>query len=248
MDYLRPFILQVLSDHDIDPISTGVVCRLLREKFGLEIPQRTVEVVLKRLSKRYPIKRDNYVYRKTGVLPDPQVNSKQAEAERHIESLVHGLRNFSQGTITPIDNDTNAIDAICSFLAEFDVICLRAYLRGTAIPQLAGTHPDDVALVSSYIQHLQRSSPERFESLIVLVQGHMLANALLCPDLEHISPTYKNATFYFDTPLLLHALGLEGVNQGKMQHVTSYDSSVSWAARLLYFPIRAKSCEVFYGR
>ena len=210
LDYLRPFILQVLSDHDIDPISTGVVCRLLREKFGLEIPQRTVEVVLKRLSKRYPIKRDNYVYRKTGVLPDPQVNSKQAEAERHIESLVHGLRNFSQGTITPIDNDTNAIDAICSFLAEFDVICLRAYLRGTAIPQLAGTHPDDVTLVSSYIQHLQRSSPERFESLIVLVQGHMLANALLCPDLEHISLTYKNATFYFDTPLLLHALGLEG--------------------------------------
>ena len=210
MDYLRPFILQTLSDHDIDPISTGVVCRLLREQFGLEIPERTVEIVLKRLSKRHPIKRDNYVYRKTGILPDPQVNSKRAEAERHIESLVHGLRQFSLGTITQIDNDNKAIDAISSFLAEFDVICLRAYLRGTAIPQLAETHPGHVTLVSSYVQHLRRSSPERFESLMVLVQGHMLANALLCPDLEHVSPTYKNVTFYFDTPLLLHALGLEG--------------------------------------
>ena len=210
LDYLRPFILQTLSDHDIDPISTGVVCRLLREQFGLEIPERTVEIVLKRLSKRHPIKRDNYVYRKTGILPDPQVNSKRAEAERHIESLVHGLRQFSLGTITQIDNDNKAIDAISSFLAEFDVICLRAYLRGTAIPQLAETHPGHVTLVSSYIQHLRRSSPERFESLMVLVQGHMLANALLCPDLEHVSPTYKNVTFYFDTPLLLHALGLEG--------------------------------------
>ena len=210
LDYLRPFILQVLTDHDIDPISSGVVCRLLREQFGLEIPERTVELVLKRLSKRYPIKRTNYVYQKTGTLPDPQVKPKQAEAERHIESLVHGLREFSQGTVTPIDSDDNAIDAICSFLAEFDVICLRAYLRGTAIPQLVGTHPGPVILVSSYIQHLRRSSPERFESLMVLVQGHMLANALLCPDLEHLSPTYKNVTFYFDTPLLLHALGLEG--------------------------------------
>ena len=210
LDYLRPFILQVLSDCDIDPISTGVVSRLLREQFGLQIPERTVEIVLKRISKRYPIKRDHYVYRKTGALPDPQVKTKQAEAERHIESLVHGLQEFSQGTTAPIDSDHNAINAICSFLAEFDVICLRAYLRGTAIPQLVGTHPDHVTLVSSYIQHLRRSSPERFESLIVLVQGHMLANALLCPDLEHLSPTYKNVTFYFDTPLLLHALGLEG--------------------------------------
>ena len=210
LDYLRPFILQILSDHDIDPISTGVICRLLREQFGLEIPERTIEILLKRLSTRRLIKRDNYVYRKAGPLPDPQVNSKRAEAARHIESLVHGLRQFSQETITPIDNDNNAIDAICSFLAEFDVICLRAYLRGTAIPQLVGTHPDHVTLVSSYIQQLQGSSPERFESLMVLVQGHMLANALLCPDLEYLAPTYKNVTFYFDTPLLLHALGLEG--------------------------------------
>ncbi len=210
LEYLRPFILQVLSDHDIDPISTGVVRRLLREQFGLEIPERTVEIVLKRLAKRHVIKKDNHVYRKTGGLPDPQVNSKHAEAERHIESLVYGLREFSQGTITPLDNDNNAIDAICSFLAEFDVICLRAYLRGTAIPQLAETHPDHVCLVSSYIQHLRSSSPERFESLMVLVQGHMLANALRCPDLGHLSSTYKNVTFYFDTPLLLHVLGLEG--------------------------------------
>ena len=210
LDYLRPFILQILSDHDVDPISTGVVCRLLREQFGLEIPERTVEIVLKRLSKRHSIKRHNHVYRKTGVLPDPQLNSKRAEADRHIESLVYGLQQFSQGTITPLDNDSNAVDAICSFLAEFDVICLRAYLRGTAIPQLVGTHTDHVTLVSSYIQHLRSTSPERFESLMVLVQGHMLANALLCPDLGHLSPTYKNVTFYFDTPLLLHVLGLEG--------------------------------------
>ena len=210
LDYLRPFILQILSDYDLDPISTGVVCRLLREQFGLEFPERTVEIVLKRLSKRHPIERHNHVYRKTGVLPNPQINSKRADAERHIESLVYGLKRFSQETITPIDNDSNAINAFCSFLAEFDIICLRAYLRGTAIPQLAGTHPDHVTLVSSYVQHLRSTSPERFESLMVLVQGHMLANALLCPDLEHLSPTYKNVTFYFDTPLLLHALGLEG--------------------------------------
>lgn len=45
---------------------------------------------------------------------------------------------------------------------------------------------------------------------MVLVQGHMLANALLCPDLRNAPKTYKDVTFYLDTPLLIRRIGLEG--------------------------------------
>ena len=38
----------------------------------------------------------------------------------------------------------------------------------------------------------------------------MLANALTCPNLENMTETYKGMTFYLDTPLLVHRLGLEG--------------------------------------
>ena len=210
LDYLVPFVLQVLVDYDIDPITDRAMSYHLRELFGLEIPERTVQVVLKRMARRHAIIRDHGVYRKTGDLPDPQIAKKQADAERHIESILYGLRDFSNGTINPIDSDERAIAAICAFLSEFDVACLRAYLRGTAIPEPQGTSEKDVILVSQYVQHIRSAAPERFDSLLVLVQGHMLANALLCPDLQHISPTYRRVTFYFDTPLLLHSLGLEG--------------------------------------
>src|SRR3990167_1122188 len=43
-----------------------------------------------------------------------------------------------------------------------------------------------------------------------MVQGHMLANALLCPDLQNAPKTYKGVVFYLDTPLLVQRLGLEG--------------------------------------
>ena len=45
-----------------------------------------------------------------------------------------------------------------------------------------------------------------------MVQGHMLANALLCPDLQGAlkSSNYKRTTFYLDTPLLVRLLGVEG--------------------------------------
>lgn len=45
---------------------------------------------------------------------------------------------------------------------------------------------------------------------MILVQGHMLANALVCPDLVSAPKTYKGVTFYLDTPLLVQRLGLEG--------------------------------------
>ena len=210
LEYLRPFILQVLVEHNSDPITGGVVSRYIREQFGLEIPDRTVEIVLKRISRRHSIKKNSGVYRKTGDLPDPQIASKQADAARHIGAVLHGLQQFSQETIKPIANDEKAIIAICTFLAEFDITCLRAYLRGTAIPDLERAHQTDIVLVSHYIQHIRKTDPERFESFLILVQGHMLANALMCPNLHNAPATYRKVTFYLDTPLLVRGLGSEG--------------------------------------
>ena len=99
---------------------------------------------------------------------------------------------------------------ICTFLARFDITCLRAYLRGNVIPNLQDGQDTDIVLVSKFVTHLQQSNPERFDSFIRVVQGHMLANALLCPDLQHASRTYNGVTFYLDTPLLVQSLGVEG--------------------------------------
>ena len=210
LDYLRPFIMQILVEQKPDPVTNSVISKHIRDRFGLEIPERTVQIVLKRISKRYSLKRDHGVYRITGDLPDPQITAKQSAAERHIATILGGLRQFSQDTMHPISSDEVAIGAICTFLAEFDVTCLRAYLRGTAIPTLERAHRTDIVLVSEYVQHVQRNEPERFNSFLLLVQGHMLANALLCPDLHHALNSYQNVTFYLDTPLLVRRLGMEG--------------------------------------
>lgn len=210
LEYLRPFILQVLIDHKPDPITDRAVKSHIRKQFGLEIPERAVEIVLKRISKYGPLKKEHGVYRIKGDLPDSQLTVKQQEAEHHIKAVVWGLQQFAQDTIKTISNSDDAEGAIKAFLAEFDITCLRAYLQGTAIPQLSGNHQADVVLVSDYVQHMQRTDPGRFSSFLVLVQGHMLANALLCPDLENAPQTYNEVTFYLDTPLLVHRLGLEG--------------------------------------
>ncbi|MEW6683524.1 MAG: hypothetical protein AB1451_11480 [Nitrospirota bacterium] len=210
LDYLRPFILQVLVDHRPDPVTDQAVHDLLYSQFGLEIPARTVQVVLKRISRKYPLKRQEGIYRITGTLPNPRIAHKKSEAERHIQAVISGLIEFAKGRSQPITTPGEGVAAICAFLSEFSISCLQAYLRGTTIPTAAGKRQTVLVLVSEYVLHLQRNDPERFESFLIMVQGHMLANALLCPDLQNAPKTYKGVTFYFDTPLLVQRLGLEG--------------------------------------
>ena len=210
LDYLTPFIFQILIDYNPDPITANAVSRLIREHFGLEIPALTIETLLRRLSRHYPIKRVGDIYRSVSDLPDPQITAKQAGAERHVNAVLSGLKLFSQQTIRPITTDAEAIKSISAFLSEFSITCLRAYLRGTAVPSVDGSHQTDLVLISEYVQQIQRTDPERFESFLILVQGHMLANALMCPDLSDAPKTFRSNTFYLDTPLLVRILGSEG--------------------------------------
>ena len=210
LDYMRPFILQVLYDHKPNPVTDAAVCGHIRSDFGLEIPRRAVQIVLKRLSRKYPLTREHGVYRITGKLPNLSIGVEKADADRHIRAVVAGLKAFSQDTARPIASDDEAVQAICAFLAEFNIPCLRAYLRGTAIPTIGGHDNALIVLVSKYVLSLQEADPERFKSFLVVVTGHMLANALLCPDLQQAPKTYRGVTFYFDPPLLVPCLGLEG--------------------------------------
>ncbi len=210
LDYLQPFIMQVLYDHRPSPVTDAVVRDHILNDFGLEIPERTLQIVIKRLSRRNPLTRNHGVYTITGDLPNPGIAAKKAAADRHIGVVATGLKEFSKDTTRPITSDEEAVQAICAFLAEFNIPCLRAYLRGTTIPTIEKHDDALIVLVSQYVLTLQQTDLERFESFLVVVTGHMLANALLCPDLRKAPQSYNGVTFYFDTPLLIRRLGLEG--------------------------------------
>lgn len=210
LDYLKPFVLQVLVDKRPDPVTDRVVRDHIRTEFGLEIPERALQIILKRLSRKYPLTKSEHVYRITGELPNPGIVAKRSSAARHIHAVLSGLIEFSKTTAKPLSTEEDAVTALCTFLAEFNIPCLRAYLRGTAIPLIEDKRRTDIVLVSQYVVHLQQTEPERFESFLVMLQGHMLANALLCPDLQNAPKTYKGVAFYLDTPLLVRFLGAEG--------------------------------------
>ena len=210
LTYLEPFVLQILADCTTSVVTTNYVTDSMMQRFGLAIPERPVEMILRRIARRKILTRAKNEFRITGSIPDPQLVSKQADAERHIRSVINGVRRFSLESVHPMEDESQVVEAICAFLSEFDVSCLRSYLRGTAIPEMDEANPTDNALVSNYVQSIHLNEPERFNSFLVLVQGHMLANALICTDLENVPKSFSGVTFFLDTPVLVRRLGLEG--------------------------------------
>ena len=207
LDYLRPFVLQVLADNKPERVTDVEVARFIEDQFGLVIPSRSIQIVLRRLSRENVLERSHHIFIPNAI-DDPGLHVARAEAARRIQVTIDAVVDYAGRNANLELSDDEANQAICSFLSHFDISCLRAYLRNTAIPPVTDNHSKQSALVGKYVMHI-RNDPSLFENFMVVVQGHMLANALLCPDLKS-SATFKGATFYLDTPLLIHKLGLEG--------------------------------------
>jgi hypothetical protein len=209
LEYLRPYVIQVLMESPPDVVADASVAEKLRSICGLEIPHRTVHVVLQRLANDGYLRRSQGVYTVVKELPAKDNSADRADARRHIGAVTHSLVQFAKQSAERDISDDVATECLIVFLSQFSIPCLKYYLRGTTLPNVNGHSNWQITLVSQFINDLTLK-PDLFESFMKLVQGHMLANALLCPDLKSVSKSYKDVVFFFDTPLLIQFLGLEG--------------------------------------
>ena len=71
LDYLTPFVLEILIEHGAVPIGEHEVAEKIRDTFGLVIPDRTIQLLLRRLSRALPISRNSGLYSRNGRITKP---------------------------------------------------------------------------------------------------------------------------------------------------------------------------------
>lgn len=207
--YFENFVVSLLRKHELDPIVAEEVAILFQAEYGLRVPERGMQLVLRRLVKRKHLKRKNRRYHVVGKLPSIDLQAKRAAAREHIEAVFRKLRIYAESNFGMKWTDSEASIALLNFLRKFSVDCIRAYVYSTALPELPERNKRDEVIVSRFIRDLYDSKDPTFESVVILVKGQMYANALICPDLESIEKNFKRVTFYFDTPVVLSALGFQ---------------------------------------
>jgi len=208
LEYLRPYVIHVLRTINPESIRDATVAAGLRDICGLEIPHRTVNIILQRLAKDKHLVRENGIF-KIDNLPEVNFEADKAASVRHLDFVTAELTKFAEETANRHISVSEATDSIVAFLSQFSIPCLKSFLRGTALPKFGQEEDWQIVLVGQFV-HQMNDKPQLFESFMRFVEGHMLANALLCPDLKQVSNTYDNVVFYLDTPILIRLLGLEG--------------------------------------
>lgn len=209
LEYIKPYIIDILVNDPPERVTDYTVASKLLSSCGLEIPTRTVQIVLQRLAKGGLLVKKDGVFIPSDNLPESDLSAVRANASRHISLIVNELIGFARSISDRVLTEDAATECLVSFLSNFSIPCLRTYLRGTTLPDVSTGANWQVSLVGHFVGELQ-NQPNLLESFTLLMQGHMLANALLCPDLNSVSDSYTDVVFYFDTPLLIQLLGLEG--------------------------------------
>lgn len=213
LGYIESFVIPVLRRWPDEPVTDGAVAREFEREYGLRVPDRTIQLILRRLARQKYLERSHGVFHISRSLPDVSLEIKRNAASKHISNVFQSLRDYAKKRFEVSWDDDDVESAILGFLDRFGVDCLRAYIFRTALPALPAvpeTAPSDQFITGSFIKNANENNKGLFESLIVLIKGQMYSNALTCPDLEGLDKDFKGITFYLDTPLLPSLLNLQG--------------------------------------
>ena len=210
LNYLKPFIKQILVKSKNFPINSSKIAESIKDIYGLSIPCSIIQIVLKRLAK------DNILYRRDGFFWVNEISNeenwaqKKEEAHQKISYLIKKFILFAKENHNKDMNEEEAITCLTSFLSKFSISCLKYFVKGTTLPIVRENTKWQLVAISNFIKHIETEDRLCLQNFMLLVEGNMLANALLCQDLDTLKSNYKDVTFYFDTPILLEIIGLLG--------------------------------------
>jgi hypothetical protein len=219
--YLEPFVGATLRRfHRESPgreVTTANVKDGLRDGFGLHLPHFVIESVLKRLTRKGLLRRENHRVFVQGELPGEDLEAQRHTFAERQTRLVVALRAFAAEQYQIIWSDEQSADALLIYLGAFSIDCLRTYEQKSALPPVSappspgGANGQEMTifLVNALARHAQEHDSELFEILVELVKGHMLANALVCDDLQTFDQRFNGVTFFLDTPLVLRLMGMD---------------------------------------
>src|SRR6266404_195866 len=135
VDYLSPFIIDVLNVDSPEIVTDGSVADKLLARFGLKVPTKAVQHVLRRFQRKGYLALEDGIFGITPKLPSSELERTRAQAKAHIDSVIAALIAEANEHNLSWTVEEGA-RAATSFLGKFTVDCLRSYVFNTALPSV----------------------------------------------------------------------------------------------------------------
>lgn len=119
IDYLRPFVVHVLVKDNPFPVTRETTQTLMLDNFGLNIPVRGCELVLKRLAKRGYLTKEYGAFSLSKELPSSDIDENRADARRRGRAVIARLCGFARETYGKEHTIEEGTQAFCDFFLIF---------------------------------------------------------------------------------------------------------------------------------
>ena len=210
LDQFVPFVLEVMRTAATKRWSDVEIVQGLEDVFGLSLPTRVVDSLLRRASKIKSVSREDntFLLIANSSAASKSVTAMQADCLRRQAKLIEALVSTVQDTFGLSWAAETAEKALVSYIESHAVPLLAASTRGVSLEAAYGPVGNEY-VISYFVSEIARSEPVLFDYLDEMVKGSMLASALYM-NVPHPSRRFENTTLYIDTPLCVRALGLDG--------------------------------------
>jgi hypothetical protein len=207
-DYLQnfiPFVAECLRTADSDVVTLQMLQTKFKSNFGLDIPQGVLKTLLNKAVKQDLVRQEQKVYyRNKDKIDGFSLSNEREKAGRELDTLIQKFISFSKINLQHDISIERAEVILYDFIREYGSEALAPSDKWSEV------HLSDQYLAGAFVTYLYKSDAEGFSYLEDAVKGSMLATMLHYHNPSQINQAWEAVQIYFDSPLLLRALGLYG--------------------------------------
>lgn len=215
LDVFLPLLLDVLATEQYSSIGRNEVFALSEkfyERYGIRVPQYSIQAILERARKRGHLSRDHQQFHFNAATFDASsFRALSARQFQRIEGVVNKLVAFSADTLSDAIDAEQAERALIVYLRRRGVEILVSASAADSLPEVDEKDSDEYR-VARFIQHCYESDYPAYLAVVDMSLGYVLARAIAQPpdEMRPFQAGLRGNHVYLDTPLLLDLLGSHG--------------------------------------
>jgi len=215
LDVFLPLLLDLLAIEQYASIGRNEVFELSEkffERYGIRVPQYSVQAILERARKRGHLSRDHQQFHfEVATFDASSFRALSAKQFRRIVGVVNKLVVFSSDALSDEIDAEQAERALIVYLRRRGIEVLVSANAADSLPEVDEKDADEYR-VARFIQHCYESDYPAYLAVVDMSLGYVLARAIAQPpdELRPFQAGLRGNHVYLDTPLLLDLLGSHG--------------------------------------
>jgi hypothetical protein len=209
IELITPFIKYIIyNDYKInETLDREKIIEKLKNEFSFNnFPHAILEVILKRMTKNHILIRDNYEFILKKDLKDDYnlFLSRLGQSKQNMETIIDSLyEHLTKEKIQGITKEETKI-ALSNFIDSY------GYNTYNNILSIKSINPKSDYInycIGEYIYKIYQEDTEKFNQILKIFEGYMIANVIYMQIENDNKSTLKNLNCYLDAPFILKVLG-----------------------------------------